>query len=171
MAEQSIVLLKNEGILPVDVSKYKNILVTGPNADSDAILGDWTFAQPKENIVTVYEGLQKVIPASKLNFLNLGDDVRTVDSILLEKAGEMAKHSDLAIIVLGENPLRYDKRKTMGENVDRQTLDLLGMQEALVHRIEAVGIPVIVVLVGGRPLTVASLVNTVPAILQACDYR
>lgn len=169
MAEQSIVLLKNEGILPVDVSKYKNILVTGPNADSDAILGDWTFAQPKENIVTVYEGLQKVIPASKLNFLNLGDDVRTVDSTLLEKAGEMAKHSDLAIIVLGENPLRYDKRKTMGENVDRQTLDLLGMQEALVHRIEAVGIPVVVVLVGGRPLTVASLVNTVPAILQAWE--
>ena len=97
----------------MDVSKYKNILVTGPNADSDAILGDWTFAQPKENIVTVYEGLQKVIPASKLNFLNLGDDVWTVDSTLLEKAGEMAKHSDLAIIVLGENPLRYDKRKKM----------------------------------------------------------
>ena len=110
-----------------------------------------------------------MIPASKLNFLNLGDDVRIVDSTLLEKAGEMAKHSDLAIIVLGENPLRYDKRKTMGENVDRQTLDLLGMQEALVHRIEAVGIPVIVVLVGGRPLTVASLMNTVPAILQAWE--
>lgn len=169
MAEQSIVLLKNDGILPVDVSKYKNILVTGPNADSDAILGDWAFAQPKENTVTVYEGLQKVIPASKLNFLNLGDDVRAVDSTLLQKAGEMAKHSDLAIVVLGENPLRYDKRKTMGENVDRQTLDLLGMQEALVRRIKAAGIPVIVVLVGGRPLTVTSLVNTVPAILQAWE--
>lgn len=169
MAEQSIVLLKNDGTLPVDVSKYKNILVTGPNADSDAILGDWAFAQPEENTVTVYEGLQKVIPASKLNFLNLGDDVRAVDSTLLQKAGEMAKHSDLAIVVLGENPLRYDKRKTMGENVDRQTLDLLGMQEALVRRIEAAGIPVVVVLVGGRPLTVTSLVNTVPAILQAWE--
>lgn len=169
MAEQSIVLLKNNGILPIDVSKYKKILVTGPNANSDAILGDWVFAQPKENTVTVYEGLQKVLPASKLSFLDLGDDVRTVDSILLQKAGDMASSSDLAIVVLGENPLRYDKCKTMGENVDRQTLDLLGMQEALVHRIEAAGIPVVVVLVGGRPLTVSSLVNTVPAILQAWE--
>ena len=169
MAEQSIVLLKNNGILPINVSKYKNILVTGPNANSDAILGDWVFAQPKENTVTVYEGLQKVLPASKLSFLDLGDDVRTVDSILLQKAGNMARSSDLAIVVLGENPLRYDKRKTMGENVDRQTLDLLGMQEALVNRIEAAGIPVVVVLVGGRPLTVSSLVNTVPAILQAWE--
>jgi beta-glucosidase len=90
MAEQSIVLLKNNGILPIDVSKYKKILVTGPNANSDAILGDWVFAQPKENAVTVYEGLQKVLPASKLSFLDLGDDVRTVDSILLQKAGDMA---------------------------------------------------------------------------------
>ncbi|MCS2405640.1 glycoside hydrolase family 3 C-terminal domain-containing protein [Bacteroides salyersiae] len=119
--------------------------------------------------MTVYEGLQKVLPASKLSFLDLGDDVRTVDSILLQKAGNMARSSDLAIVVLGENPLRYDKRKTMGENVDRQTLDLLGMQEALVNRIEAAGIPVVVVLVGGRPLTVSSLVNTVPAILQAWE--
>jgi len=60
LAEQSIVLLKNDGILPLDLSKYKNILVTGPNADSQSILGDWVLKQPDENVTTVLNGLRRI---------------------------------------------------------------------------------------------------------------
>lgn len=169
LAEESIVLLKNEDLLPINPKKYKRILVTGPNANSDAILGDWTFAQPKENTVTVYEGLQKVIPASCLDFLDVGDDVCAVKPELLKEAGERAKRSDLAIVVVGENPLRYDKRKTSGENVDRQTLGLLGMQEELIYKLQNAGIPVVVVVVSGRPLTISSIAEKVPALLQAWE--
>ncbi len=60
VARQSVVLLKNENkILPLDSKKYKNILVTGPNANNQTILGDWTFEQPEENVTTIYEGFKK----------------------------------------------------------------------------------------------------------------
>ncbi|MEG1585603.1 MAG: glycoside hydrolase family 3 N-terminal domain-containing protein [Bacteroidales bacterium] len=169
LAEKSIVLLKNDQLLPLDFTKYNKILITGPNANSDAILGDWTFPQPKENVVTIYEGLQSVIPASKLTFLDMGDDVRIDDKSMLKQAADLASRSDLAIVVVGENPLRYDKRKTMGENVDRQTLNLHGMQEELILNLCAGGTPVVVILVGGRPLTIEPVHQKANAILQAWE--
>ena len=58
-ARKSIVLLENNGILPLkDGGRYK-VFVTGPNADSQGIMGDWTFPQPKENVVTFYKGSEK----------------------------------------------------------------------------------------------------------------
>ena len=61
-ARKSIVLLKNDGLLPLDFSKYRRILVAGPNADSHAVLGDWALPQPAENIVTVLAGLKQIAP-------------------------------------------------------------------------------------------------------------
>ncbi|MDR1222552.1 MAG: glycoside hydrolase family 3 protein [Tannerella sp.] len=57
MARKSIVLLKNDGLLPLDRHKYRKILVTGPNADNQTILGDLAFEQPDANITTVLQGL------------------------------------------------------------------------------------------------------------------
>lgn len=60
---------------------------------------------------------------------------------------------DLAIVVVGENSMRYMwKDKTCGENVDRYELSLVGLQQQLVEEIYATGVPTIVVLVNGRPL-------------------
>ena len=47
IARRSIVLLKNESLLPVDTRKFKKILVTGPNANNQSIMGDWVFEQPE----------------------------------------------------------------------------------------------------------------------------
>lgn len=169
MAEKSIVLLKNEGLLPLDFSKYKNILVTGPNANSDAILGDWTFRQPAENVTTILEGLQQIVPASKLNFFDVGENVRLTDTTKVMQAAELAKKSDLAIVVVGENPLRYLPTKTSGENIDRMSIDLMGVQDMLVEQIRQTGVPTVVILVGGRPLSINNIAAKIPAIIQAWE--
>lgn len=169
MAEKSIVLLKNDGLLPLDFSKYKNILVTGPNANSDAILGDWTFRQPAENVTTILEGLQQLVPASKLNFFDVGVNVRSTDTTKVMQAAELAKKADLAIVVVGENPLRYMPVKTAGENIDRMSLDLMGVQDMLVEQIRQTGVPTVVILVGGRPLSINSIAAKIPAIVQAWE--
>jgi beta-glucosidase len=58
MARKSIVLLENHNnILPLDKNKFKKVLVTGPNANTHALFGDWAFPQPEENYTTVLEGL------------------------------------------------------------------------------------------------------------------
>lgn len=169
MAENSIVLLKNESLLPLDLSKYKNILVTGPNANSHAVLGDWTLEQPEENVVTILEGIQNAASKNAVNFLDLGTDVRAQYPEKIKEAAALAAKSDLAIVVVGENPLRYQKEKSTGENVDRMSLDLLGDQEQLIKRIQATGVPTIVVLVGGRPLSINWTAQNVPAIIQAWE--
>lgn len=168
-AEKSIVLLKNEGLLPLDFSKYKNILVTGPNADNHTVLGDWTLQQPDENVITILDGICQAAGKEKVTYYNYGDDVRQNSPEKVKEASELAKKADLAIVVVGENPLRYQKTKTCGENIDRMSLDLLGTQELLVKEIHKTGVPTIVVLVGGRPLSVNWIAQNVPALVQAWE--
>lgn len=169
LAEKSIVLLKNENLLPIDFSKYNRILVTGPNADNHTILGDWTLPQPDEQVVTILDGIRDVAGKEKVLYFHYGDDVRQNDLEQVKKAALAAEKADLAIVVVGENPLRYQNTKTMGENVDRMSLDLLGIQNQLVQQIHATGIPTVVILVGGRPLSVNWIAESVPALIQAWE--
>ena len=104
-----------------------------------------------------------------INSYDYGDDVRQNSPEKVKAAANMARKSDLAIVVVGENPLRYQKTKTCGENIDRMSLDLLGTQEELVKAIHATGVPTIVVLVGGRPLSVNWIAENVPALIQAWE--
>ena len=78
-ARKSIVLLTNDGILPLDGAKYKNIFVTGMNADNQTILGDWALTQPDENVTTILEGLKSVSPATEFSFLDMGWNIRKMD--------------------------------------------------------------------------------------------
>ena len=171
LAEQSIVLLKNNGLLPLDLNKYKHVLVTGPNADSQSILGDWAVKQPDDNVMTVLKGIRQVFGVEKVTFQNVSTNVRFHDTKLIDEAGELAKKSDLAIVVVGENPMRFDTKKLIssGENYDRMSIDLLGDQDELVKRIQATGVPTIVILVGGRPLAVNWIAENVSALVQAWE--
>lgn len=169
-AEQSIVLLKNAGnLLPLDFSKLNNIFVTGPNADNQTILGDWTLPQPDENVITVLEGIRRLAGDAKVTYYDYGDDVRQNSPEKVREAAEMAKNADVAVVVVGENPLRYQKSKTSGENTDRMNLELLGTQQQLALDIAATGVPTIVVLVGGRPLAIPEIDRNVAAVVQAWE--
>jgi beta-glucosidase len=168
MARQSIVLLTNNNdILPL--SRGTKVFVTGPNANSDAILGDWVLPQPPENITTVLEGLQ-ALPATNIDFYDVGNQVKTLTTKDIKAAAKRAKNSDVALVVVGENPLRYDRKgKTSGENVARSSLDLFGRQLELIKGIQATGTPVIVVLVNGRPIAEPWLVDNTEAIIEAWE--
>src|SRR5690606_1452817 len=119
-SRKSIVLLKNNGILPLDASKYKNVFVTGPNANDQGIMGDWALPQPDENIITILEGLKMIAPQTNFTFVDQGWNLRKMDPAKVQQSAEMAKKADLNIVVLGEHALRNNwNDKTGGEDTDR----------------------------------------------------
>ena len=169
MAENSIVLLKNSNdLLPLDLKNYNKILVTGPNANNQSVLGDWVLPQPDDKVITILEGMQEVAN-DKVVYFDYGDDVRSTDMSKVEQAAKMAKECDLAIVVVGENPMRYLKNRTTGENTDRMSLDLIGAQEELIKQIHATGTKVIVVLAGARPLSINWAQENVEAVVQVWE--
>lgn len=169
-ARKSIVLLKNDDLLPIDPRRYKRILVTGPNAAGQAILGDWTMQQPEKNIITVLNGIrQEAGTLAQVDFFDCGSDILKMDSRKLQQAVVSAKNADLIVIVVGDNSLRSGKDRTAGENVDRDDLDLPGLQEKLIEAIVKTGKPVVVVLVNGRPLSIPWVDKNVPAVLEAWE--
>lgn len=170
LARQGIVLLKNSNnILPLPAGK--RIFITGPNADNHSIMGDWVLPQPKENIVTMVEGLRQVAKGStKIDYFDLKGSVKSIQPKQIAKAAKKAKSADVAIVVVGSNPLRYDRKgKTSGENVARSSIGLFGQQLELVQAIQASGTPTIVVLVNGRPLAEPWIVDNVDALIEAWE--
>jgi len=170
MARQAIVLLKNNNnILPL--SQGQKIFVSGPNANSHAVLGDWVLRQPEQNVTTVIEGLRALVNSNTtLDFFDVGNQVNQLDDAQIRQAGERARQADVSIVVVGENPLRYDREgKTSGENVARAELDLYGRQLEFIQAIHAAGKPVVVVLVNGRPVSEPWLVENVSAIVEAWE--
>lgn len=169
-SRKSIVLLTNDGILPLNEQKYKHIFVTGPNADNQSILGDWAQPQPEENVITVLEGLKQISPSTQFSFLDQGWNIRKMDKNKVLQAEIMAKQADLAIVIVGEHSLRsnwYDK--TAGEDCDRSDINLAGLQEELVERIIKTGVPTVVVLVNGRQLGVEWISENARALVEAWE--
>lgn len=171
MARKSIVLLKNDNnLLPLDGDRYKKVFVTGPNADNQTILGDWAFEQPDSCVTTVIEGLRMVSPQTDFDFFPFATNLRTMEMSRVLQAKDRARKADLAIVVVGENSMRYMwKDKTCGENVDRYELSLVGLQQQLVEEIYATGVPTIVVLVNGRPLSTEWIAENIPALVEAWE--
>ena len=172
-ARKGIVLLKNNGILPLQKTTLKkNIFVTGPNANNQSILGDWHAVQPEENVTTIYEGI-KALGETKgysVNYFNSGENIRKIKDSKIKEATKRAKNADIAIVVVGDNSMRYKwKDKTAGENMARASLDLFGKQLDLIQAIEKTGTPVIIVLVNGKPISEPWLQNNIPAILEAWE--
>jgi len=176
MARKSIVLLKNENqALPLS-KKTKSILVAGPLANSNALVGDWVYAQPPENITTVLQGIRALVgknieirnqPCSELMELTDEDIARTVQS---------AREVDRVVMVLGGNDCRVNedwqsdsKRKnhTGGENYARSNIDLAGRQLEMLQAVQETGTPVVVVLINGRPLAIEWIADHVDGIIEA----
>lgn len=171
MARKSIVLLKNENnLLPIDRNRYKKIFVTGPNADNQTILGDWAFVQPDSCVTTVMQGLREVSPQTEFDFFPFDTNLRTMEMSRVLQARDRARKADLAVVVVGENSMRYMwQDKTCGENTDRYELSLVGLQQELVEEIYKTGIPTVVVLINGRPLTTEWIADHIPALVEAWE--
>ncbi|MDA3890852.1 MAG: glycoside hydrolase family 3 C-terminal domain-containing protein [Salinivirgaceae bacterium] len=169
VAQKSMVLLKNEAnILPLS-KQLNSIFITGPNANSQALLGDWSRNQPDENITTVIEGIRtKMSATTKIDFMEC-ESYHSYSDNFMEEAKKRAKSSDVTIVAVGENSIRFDKDKTSAENLDRPILELAGQQLELVKALVSSGKPVIVVLINGGPIASPWLVENVAGIIEAWE--
>jgi beta-glucosidase len=183
-AQETIVLLKNEkSLLPLDLGKLKTIAVIGPNADGLHIGG---YSRMPAHGVTILQGIQdrvgskaKVVFAEGCRFTNkhqdwhgwFDDNVELVDPTTqigkIKEAVDVAKNSDVAILVVGENESSNREAWSEQHRGDRDSLDLLGAQNDLVKAVVETGTPTVVLLINGRPLSINYIAEHVPAILEA----
>jgi len=172
-ARKGIVLLKNSNLLPLNkVKKSKKILVTGPNANNQSILGDWHAAQPDDNVTTIFEGI-KDLGESKgydVSFFDSGDNIRKISNKNIQNTVDASKDADYVIVVVGDNSMRYKwKDKTAGENMARAELNLAGKQLDLVRSLKEINNNVIVVYVNGKPISEPWIQNNIPSIIEAWE--
>ena len=158
-AEESAVLLKNDGILPLSENIGK-VAVIGPFAHNHGIKGFWSCRGRDEETVTVYEGLVNLLGAEKVCTAagcgNLWDDT---DTSGFAEATQLAKEADAVVLCLGE-PQNYS-----GEGNCRTDLRLPGMQEELARQVIAANKNTAVVLFNGRPLDLSAIHPIAPAML------
>jgi beta-glucosidase len=181
-ARRSMVLLRNEGrALPLAKS-LTNLAVIGPLADSKADTeGSWMVFGHVPAAVTVLEGIRAKLPGARVSHAP-GPEIRRVVPSFFDdlvpgpkkpaqtaEAGEAAyrqaldtaRGADVVVAVMGE------RADMSGEGASRASLDLPGRQEELLRAVVALGKPVVLVLVNGRPLSINWAAQNVPAILEA----
>ena len=166
-ALESVTLLENRGVLPL--RKDIRVAVVGPNADSPYNqLGDYTAPQDRNNISTMLDGIRNKIGAANVTYVK-GCSVRDTRSNSIAQAVAAARDADVTVAVVGGSSARDFRTRYIdtgaavadeesvsdmeaGEGFDRSTLTLLGLQDDLLKALRAVGKPLVVVYVEGRPL-------------------
>lgn len=184
--QRSVVLLRNEqNLLPLEkTGKIKSIAVIGPLADAQLdLLGMWGAMVKPGLTVSILEGIKnKVGNTVQVEFAHGPNIRRDIPSFFenvpivpikeqpqqspeqarkaTNDAVALAQRSDVAVLVLGEIALMS------GEAASRSSLKLSGGQEELLEAVVAIGKPVVLVLVNGRPLDITWASDHVPAILE-----
>jgi beta-glucosidase len=172
-ARQSIVLLQNrDQLLPLDRSKIKSIAVLGPLADQ-VITNNYNGTLPKTitplagireragSGVEILHGYGAVIGGKPGAWAKVTDESNIDPKIARATAAALAKQADVAVVFVGTHA------GVEQEGRDRETLGLSGTQEELVKAVAAANPRTIVVEMSAGPLTVPSIKEQVPAILQA----
>ncbi len=176
IAEESIVLLKNENaLLPLDISRLKSVAVIGPNADR-VQYGDYSYTKSKSSGVTILEGIKNYVNNRlKINYAE-GCGITGIDTTGFEEAVRIAGQSDLVVMVIGgtskilsgigwgENTMEDDP--TCGEGYDRADIIPPGVQPQLIRAVYKTGKPVILIMVHGRAYDIRWEKEHIPAILE-----
>ena len=163
IARESMVLLKNDGILPINKENVKRIAVIGPNANI-AELGGYS-GSPKV-LVTPLQGIKDLVGDSVEVVYEQGclisNEVEEKDETqTITKAIELAKNSDVAVLFVGTN------LSIANEAGDREDLSLPGNQLKLIQEVYKVNKNTIVVLINGMSLTIDWVDQNIPAVLEA----
>ena len=196
MAQKSLVLLKNDGILPLKPD-LQRVAVIGPAADSVRHLqGDYHFPSHIEDLIrsqqvssdspnpqgaafdkpleayfneassSVLDGVRATVSEGTEVVYAQGCETNDPDESSIPEAVAAAENADVAVVVVGERS-GLSADSTSGESRDRTRLGLLGAQQALVEAVQATGTPVVVVLATGRPLTVPWIAENCAAVICA----
>ncbi|MCM1177234.1 MAG: glycoside hydrolase family 3 C-terminal domain-containing protein [Bacteroides sp.] len=162
VAQESMVLLKNEGGLLPLCPEGGRIAVIGPvAADSSPLMGNWSGRGRIEEITSIYDALVKEYGAEAEFVYSRGCDFDGDDESLFAEAVEAASSSDAVVLCLGE------KRNWSGENCSRSSIALPQIQENLLKAVRgAAGKPVIVLLSSGRPLDLSRIAPMADAMLE-----
>jgi beta-glucosidase len=170
-ARQSLVLLQNNGLLPLDTTKLKSIAVIGPNADDDlSQLGDWSLGSPqhppeagkhpREKTTTVLDGIRSLAPVGLEVRYERGCSIIDEDLSGIPTAVAAAQAADVVVAVVG------DHLNFIGETQSTATLELQGGQIALLDALEKTGKPMILVLVNSKPLVLPASAKRAAAIVE-----
>ncbi|MEU1264507.1 glycoside hydrolase family 3 N-terminal domain-containing protein [Streptomyces cellulosae] len=174
LAEEAVVLLSNDGTLPLD--RPRRIALIGPNADEPtAVLGCYSFPQhigvrhPGTplgiGLPTLRETLTAEFPDADITYVR-GTGVDDGDLSGLDEAVRAAREADVTLVALGDRAGLFG-RGTSGEGCDAETLDLPGAQQQLLDALLDTGTPVVTVLLAGRPYALGRAVTESAAIVQS----
>ncbi|MFF9839422.1 glycoside hydrolase family 3 N-terminal domain-containing protein [Streptomyces sp. NPDC013740] len=175
LAERSVVLLRNDGTLPLDPGVPRRIALIGPNAEAPtAVLGCYSFpvhvgGQHPEvplgvALPTLREALAAEFPAAEL-LVARGTGVDDADTGGFEEALALARGADLVVAVLGDRAGLFG-RGTSGEGSDAGSLALPGAQQQLLDALLDTGTPVVTTLLAGRPYALGRAADESAAVLQ-----
>lgn len=187
-AEKALILLRNDGVLPLDPSKTMKLAVIGPNAEAP-MFGGYSGANERATgilagvraaagpgvVVGYAEGVRITEHREHGDFLSPMRPVPPADNeARIREAEALARGSDVILLVLGDNEdvtreALTVTRPTDGRRVtmagDRNDLGLYGDQDRLVEAMLATGKPVIALILAGRPLAVTRLADKASALI------
>jgi beta-glucosidase len=180
-ARETITLLKNDALLPLDPARLRSIAVIGPNADRRMLGG---YSGVPRQVVTVLEGIRAAVgdrvevrysEGCKITIGGSWTEDRVVpsdpeeDRRQITAAVATAADADAIVLVIGDNEQTSREGWSKQHLGDRASLDLVGRQEELAEALVATGKPVVVVLFSGRPASIRWLAEHATAILE-CWY-
>ncbi|KAK8896395.1 hypothetical protein M9Y10_014293 [Tritrichomonas musculus] len=167
-AEESLILLKNTGTLPLKESRISTIAVIGPNADHPlAQLGDWSLGSdqgmdgghPRNCTVTILDGIKNRFTGGKVVYAK-GAGIEPNEHENIQEAVDLVKSADVAVVVIG------DREIYTGEGKSTATLELMGEQKALLEALIDTKKPLIINLIASKPIILpTSVVESADAII------
>ena len=175
-AEKGIVLLKNDGILPLDKSRIKTIGVIGPNANSRRVLSG-NYHGTSSHYVTVLDGIQKeagetcrVLYSEGCHLYKDKTEPLAWPDDRISEAIITAKHSDLVVLVLGLDETVEGEEPdegNAGQAGDKESLELPLCQQKLLEAVATAGKPVVTVLMSGSAMDLRYADQHTNAVLEA----
>jgi beta-glucosidase len=161
-AARCMVLLKNkDGLLPLDKAS-RRVAVIGPLADAPhEQLGTWAFDGQKDSTQTPLPALRKLLGNDRVKFAAALTHSRDRSRDSFAAAIDAARASDVVLLFAGEEAI------LSGEAHSRADIRLPGAQEALIHELKRVGKPIVLVIMAGRPIELAGVLDEVDAVLMA----
>ncbi len=158
-AEKTMVLLKNEGVLPL--AKDTNVAFVGPYAAEQDIIGQWRcYGKPQES-VSIKMGVEKLLGKEVITSKGCEVDLLSEDLSQISAAVEASKDADVIVACIGE-PVR-----DAGEGASRADISIPKAQVALVKALKELGKPIVLVVFGGRPQVLTEVEPLADAILYA----